>query len=289
MRPQDVLKLAYFTRRFSRYGNPVQYRLARWLLKKVYPRDGHAPLRVVAPYSHGLININTLSMHEYEILFFHHLEPAISDLVERIVRPGDCCLDIGANIGGISLVMAHATGPAGKVFAVEPHPRMAKRLRANLDLNRMQQCEVIEAAVSDHEGKATLFCAPEDDFHQGWSSLKPSEKIPEEVQVNLIRGEGIGEKVGSLPLAFLKVDVEGHDYIVLKELAGIISRHRPHVVVEYGRKMWADHGSRVEDALQLFAGLDYETYYIKHDIIFPHAGTLPDSCDLFFVPTRPGR
>ncbi|HWR68459.1 MAG TPA: FkbM family methyltransferase [Desulfomonilia bacterium] len=287
MRPQDVMKLAHFTRRFGRYRNPLAYRLSRRLLKLVMPKQSHEPFRTVATYDRGYIHVDTGRLHEYEILFHHEYEPAITGLIKRIVRDGDVCLDIGANIGSLTLIMAHAAGSTGRVVAVEPNPHIVQRLKANIDLNRLVNCTVIQAAVSDTPGKATLHVAREEAFHQGKSSLKPVAGLQEEVVVETIQGGDLARVAGSGRCTFIKIDAEGHDFIVLKELTSIVETHRPHLVFEYDRQSWQNHGSEGRDALTFLGRLDYRVYYIKNDIIFPLAGDLPGNCDLLGVPVMP--
>ncbi len=286
MRPQDIMKLALFTRRFGKYRNPFAYRLSRTLLKLVLPKDDHDPLRTVAPYDRGYIHIDTGRLHEYEILFHHEYEPAITDLIRRVVREGDVCFDIGANVGSLTLTMAFAAGGTGRVVAVEPNPHIAERLKANIDLNRLNNCTVIQAAVSDTRGTATLHVAPEDAFHQGKSSLKPVAGLLREIVVETVRGEDLAREVGPGRCTFIKIDVEGHDFIVLRELSGIVEAHRPHVVLEYDSQNWENHGSEARQALAFLAQLEYRTYFIKNDIIFPLTGDLPNHCDILGVPKR---
>jgi FkbM family methyltransferase len=180
--------------------------------------------------------------------------------------------------------MAYAAGPEGKVIAVEPNPAIASRLQKNIDLNRVTNCQIIQAAISNKDGTTTLFCAQDDSFHQGWSSLKPSEKTPNKINIDLMRGTALNEKIGKGPLTFVKIDVEGHDFIVLQELHDLISFHRPHLVLEYVKDLWERHGSTIGEALQFFNDLKYNVYFIKNDLIFPRETGLPDVCDLFCVP-----
>jgi FkbM family methyltransferase len=284
MRPQTLMKLAFFTRRFSRYENPLMYRLVRKFLKIVYPSKRSGSHLIIAPYNQGFININTGNMHEYEILFHNTYEPAITTLIKRIVKKGDVCLDIGANIGTLTLIMAYAAGLEGKVIAVEPNPAIASRLRENIDLNRATNCQIIQAAISNKDGATTLFCAQDNSFHQGWSSLKPSDRTPNKINVNLIRGTALNVEIDNGPLTFVKIDVEGHDFIVLQELHDLITMHRPHLVLEYVKDLWEEHGSNIDEAIQFFNDLKYYIYFIKNDLIFPRETGLPDVCDLFCVP-----
>ena len=62
-------------------------------------------------------------------------ESWITLVLARTVRPGSHCLDIGANHGYFTLVMADAAGPNGRVVPVEPTPRLTEMLRQTLDIN----------------------------------------------------------------------------------------------------------------------------------------------------------
>jgi len=286
MRPQNIIRLASALRQLKRYENPIGYRLSRKLLKSVFPKQGIDAFSAVLPYDHGFININTGNMHEYEILFYSIYEPAITSIIKRLVKEGDVCIDIGANIGSLTLIMAFAAGRTGRVLAIEPNPQIARRLKANLDLNRLDNCRVLQAAVSDSKGSATLYVASDDEFHQGKSSLRPVEELHEKIEVETIRGDTLREYLGSDPCTFIKIDAEGHDLIILRELSDIIKVHRPHVIFEYDKKSWMDRGCEANQALLLLDQYGYTPYVIKSDIIFPYENKLPDNCDIFCVPQR---
>ena len=285
MRPETIVKLAGFTRKFSRYENPFAYRLIRKMLKMVYPiKQPHSSLRTVIEYDEGLINVDTSLIDEYEILFFYNYEVTITRLIKHIVKPGDLCLDIGANVGAITLVMAFATGGDGRVIAIEPQPSIVDRLKANIELNRLDNVSIIAAALSDTAGKAVLYAAEEHHSNQGLSSLKPSLDVTREILIEKITGKMLQQQIGDQLCSFIKIDVEGHDFIVLSGLAGIIAKHRPHVIFEYHRNRWLDHHCKIEQAIEFLRGFEYRIYFIKHDLVFPFESEIPDSCDFFCSP-----
>ena len=282
MRPQNIIKLARFTRKFSRYENPFVYRLIRKLLKKVYPiQQQYSSLRIVIGYDQGFINVDTSSLIEYNILFYGHCEPVITCLIKSIVKPGDLCLDIGANIGAVSLVMSFAAGPNGKVIAIEPHPRMVERMKANVDLNRLDNISIMPVALSNTVGSTVLYTAEENDCNQGRSSLNCSQGINKKITVEVINGKMLQNEFGNQMCKFIKIDVEGHDFIVLQELSNIIAKHRPHLIFEYSRDRWREHDCDIMQALEFISDYDYTIYFIKHDMIFPFEKVVPDSCDIF--------
>src|SRR4051795_62034 len=87
-------------------------------------------------------------------------EPELQAELARLLRPGDTFYDVGANVGFMTLVGAPRVGPAGRVIASEPIPRLAAVVRANAALNGLAQIQVHELALAAAEGTAR-FVVPE--------------------------------------------------------------------------------------------------------------------------------
>jgi FkbM family methyltransferase len=68
------------------------------------------------------------------------------------LRPGDVVYDIGAHVGLYTLLSSSRVGPDGHVYSFEPFPRNAGYLRRHIELNRLLNCTVVEAAVSVSAG-----------------------------------------------------------------------------------------------------------------------------------------
>jgi FkbM family methyltransferase len=64
--------------------------------------------------------------------------------------------DVGANVGYYTLLLARGVGPKGRVTAFEPNPANVARLKEHLRLNKIDNVEIVEAAVSDTTGTAFL-------------------------------------------------------------------------------------------------------------------------------------
>ena len=67
-------------------------------------------------------------------------ESWITLALARTVRPGWHCLDVGANHGYYTLVLADGAGPEGRVSPIEPTPRLAELLRADARRQRLSLC-----------------------------------------------------------------------------------------------------------------------------------------------------
>lgn len=76
--------------------------------------------------------------------------------MEAHLKPGDVFDDIGANVGFLSLLGAKLIGPKGHVYCFEPLPSILPLLARNLDQNGFSNYAIIEAAVSDRSGTASL-------------------------------------------------------------------------------------------------------------------------------------
>jgi FkbM family methyltransferase len=109
--------------------------------------------------------------------FWGTYEPEQTQAFQKIIRPGDVVFDVGAHYGYYTLLSSALAGPKGKVFAFEPSPGNIPRLKKHLDINHCDNVQVIELALSDHEGSARF------DNHAGSGTghLSPDGQI--EVQI----------------------------------------------------------------------------------------------------------
>ncbi|WP_193186574.1 FkbM family methyltransferase [Nisaea sediminum] len=154
---------------------------------------------------------------------------------ERLVRPGSVVLDVGANIGLMSLHLSRLVGEAGTVHAFEPSPFAFGLLRHNLEANGVRNVLPRRAAVSEHSGR-TEFADPDPEkisrFNFGVLSLdsRISGSGGRNVETEVVT-------VDSLDLeycAFIKVDVEGFEAAVVRGAARTIERCLPVLSLEIG-------------------------------------------------------
>jgi FkbM family methyltransferase len=138
---------------------------------------------------------------------------------ERLVEPGAVVYDIGANVGYFSLLAAVLTGDAGKVYAFEPLPRNIRYLRRHVQINHLDTIEVIEAAVSDHQGEAY--------FDLGPSSAMGRLAAGGELKVQLVSLDAMLAEGRLASPDVMKVDVEGAEFDALCGARHLLEAHRP--------------------------------------------------------------
>ncbi len=196
---------------------------------------------------------------------FYELET--QRLLRRLLRPGDVFLDVGANIGMLSLLAARCVGPQGRVHAVEPNPQVAARLRASLERNAIENVELHECGLSDrveelalrvwahHTGQGTF-------AQRTNSGLAP---LTAEHRVRVVRGdELLSDRRDGRELApgVIKIDVEGFECRVLRGLERTLTRHRPALIIEAIAEQLAWAGTSLEELFDFLHAHDYRVMRI---------------------------
>lgn len=288
MKIANLVRLARAARKLNWHETPLRFKLSHALLSSsMMKRQLATQTRLVIDFDEGLLNVGTASLIERAALLRGYHEPAIADLIKRLVRPGAVCLDIGANIGAHALIMAFRATESGHVYAVEPHPVVAQDLLRNLALNNVRNVSVIQAALAPENGTVSLFGFKQDEFNRGISSLSASARTPDSVEVPAISGATLMSLMRSDRCDLVKIDVEGHDPMALRSLEALIRRHRPHLIVECYQEQWRRCGFDVESTLELLAAWHYDLYWAAGGMMRSLADApLPRSCDLFCVPQR---
>ncbi len=153
----------------------------------------------------------------------------IEKLIE-LCRNASLFIDVGANIGLISLAVAHAC-PHVQVIAFEPDADIAARFSKNLLLNPnlAERIRLVEAAVAAYDGVAQS--QPSGDARNlGVGRLAIHAKQPGTRTVPAIRLDSFVEKTGRLP-DVVKIDVEGFELDVLQGMRGILAAGFPKVMM----------------------------------------------------------
>jgi FkbM family methyltransferase len=158
-------------------------------------------------------------------------ERAELDFVRRTVQPGETVLDIGANIGLFTIIMASLVGPAGQVYAFEPLEQHVPLLERSVAENNFGDRIVIErAAVSDRPGKAHLISASRT-INAGGAYLDEGA-VPfghEATEVKLIALDGYPLR---RPVKFIKIDVEGAELLAFRGATDLLQEDRPVILSE---------------------------------------------------------
>jgi len=153
----------------------------------------------------------------------------IGAVLERHVKPGMAVVDIGANIGRLTMLLASLVEGSGLVVAVEPNPENIKLLEASRRVNGFDQILIIQAAA----GRRTALLALNVSYSNGMTGELPSDldAIFASRPVPCFALDAILPK--DRPINLVKIDAEGAELNVLIGLSQTIDRDRPVIVSEF--------------------------------------------------------
>ncbi len=249
--------LCWLTRTWP--GLPGRWRLVEWLghHQSLVATCGTATIRVgggyrmhvnPADFTERPIWINGFDPRDQQTLFFR-----------QSLRPGDCVLDIGANVGYYSLLAASLVGPGGSVHAFEPCETALTSLRRNVALNPAAAVTLHPLALADRVQSAPFFVASE--AHTGLSSLRDlGDRTHRVAEVATAPLDHLIDTIP--PVRLMKIDVEGAELRVLRGARGLLERDRPDLLLELTDAFLQELGGSAEQVCEWLAGFGYSLYRI---------------------------
>ncbi len=156
-------------------------------------------------------------------------DPRVTWVLRRLLRPGDCFLDIGANMGVLSLIGARLVGATGCVHAFEPQPSLARNLAVSADLNDYSWLHVHEVALSDSDGAAEFHVSDEATvFGSLEQDCGPNNRS---IRVQVRRAESFLHELQLPSIRLLKIDVERHEEAVFRGAGDYLAKNTPAAII----------------------------------------------------------
>ena len=221
-----------------------------------------------------------LHMDDYieRSIYFSAYEFLLGTVLLKQIRPGGVFIDVGANVGYHTLRALRHVGPNGRVLAFEPNPHVLQRLKHNLAINRADNVELFEIALSKECEEVTIYC-PTKGTHglaslrnQGWEN-------GEEYRVQAQPLDAV--LPNDIPrIDLIKIDVEGAELLVLQGAERTIRHFKPAILIELVPKFTNVFAYNALDAVRLLLG--YNTGYRircvqEHTIIETNLAELENS------------
>lgn len=243
---------------------PVRTAVRRAMLRMHNPAGKPEAFEGTINTAFGIqIHVNTYELVQRDVFLVGH-EPEVTALIRRLLRPESDAVDVGANAGVHTLMMAQCAS-RGRVLACEPNPGTAEELRANVRLNGVTNIVVREAALGETRGRAMLH-VPDDTRHQGGASLQSGVHTFVEVgrshpvEVDQLTLDELAAEAGMGPVKLIKIDVEGREASVLRGARKILARDHPALICEYTADWWAAAGETLEDVIALLTSWGYASF-----------------------------
>ena len=191
----------------------------------------------------------------------------------RLIRNGDCVLDVGANYGHYTVLYSHLVGSSGRVYGFEPVPQSTRELHRRIAGEAMYGNIVLSnAAVTDTSGLELTISIPNDDYGQAslathtHGSWRRGDNIVQ-LKCQTITLDDYLAKSDIQKVDFIKIDVEGAELLVLKGAANLLRTHRPVIHLEYFEQWSKAFGYSLTDLVTFLESCGYRNFF--HEDLTP--------------------
>jgi FkbM family methyltransferase len=186
---------------------------------------------------------------------------AVSEALWRLLEPGALALDVGANIGCMTSLMAWRGGLSGRVLAFEPHPEIFRRLTENVERfahhPSVAAVELHDAALAGRIGHAYLECG--DPFARN----RGTARLTERESALRIATTTLDEALGGRTACVVKIDVEGAELEVLHGARGALREGRIRSLI------YEAHPSESRGLAELLRGHGYRIFALGRNLRGP--------------------
>lgn len=214
----------------------------RGLCASAYLGDGVALCRVLGRYKMFVDTADIgLSTH---LMLDGYWEMWLTEAIAAVLKPGMTAVDVGANLGYFTLLMADCVGPSGAVHAFEPNPPIARRLANSIDVNGFLGWTHVHPEPLDAEdGREVVLCVPPGEPKNAY--LSSAAEPPGDIALKTRRFDSHPEL---LDADVIKIDAEGAELGIWRGMSGLFDRGRPLTVfLEFAAARYADPAAFVDE------------------------------------------
>ena len=209
-----------------------------------------------------------------QILIRKQFEITDTNFITSIMKPDWVCVDIGANIGYWSLLLAQGC-PKGTIYAFEPVSLTHALLNLNILLNNFTNVLSFKQALSNKTEELTLCVAQDSAF----SSFKDTQRIPvkERVKVACTTLDEFALAQQVQKIDFIKIDVEGAELSILQGAKSILQTLNPSLMlIELSQKNLLAYQTTKNDILQFLSSFGYKPFIVDSNSLTLRKATSGD-------------
>jgi FkbM family methyltransferase len=226
----------------------------------------NAPTRTIRGKFHQYLMTLDLSSWSERMTYFlgRYYELDLQLFMLEAVKAGDSFIDIGANLGMLTMMAARCVTPTGTVHSFEPNPVVFKRLQAAVTNNDLQQVTLHNCGLADRPSELTLTVVNEVLGMGTFTKISPLDEslISNQYQVRVARGDDILPE--ELPgITFIKIDVEGLETLVIRGLDRTIQRLHPVILTEVVPQHLERGGSSVQELCEIMQSYGYQPFNVS--------------------------
>jgi FkbM family methyltransferase len=204
----------------------------------------------------------TLFPAELGVVYQNYCNKNLSDfksgefsIISQIPR-GGVCVDLGANVGLYSILMAKQVGNEGEVYSFEPGKIAYCLMKANIEINQLDNITPINVAVSDKSGLGKLFVCGTGDSDNTLGDTSNPNDVRAQIDIDLV---ALDDYFKGKKIDFIKMDIQGSEYLALKG-ANRILKNNPHIkiLMEYCPHSLIDMGVSPAEFLNYVRSIGFD-------------------------------
>ena len=242
------------------------------------------PKKIVKPIFQRVLGLHAyLVLHSIFVALTMKLRPQEGEVLQfiKLLKPDDVVLDIGANVGAMSVLFAKAC-PEGSIFAFEPIPANFRALRTVLKMFNLKSVSIFPWAIGEKPDVLKMVVPQKGgSIMEGLSHVLTDQYVSE--------GETFDVQCTSLDtlstqtilpgkVNAIKIDVENYEVPVILGALKLIERDRPLIYCE----IWdADNRGVIQVALAKFG---YTVHVAVHDHLEHYNPVIHTQVNLLFLP-----
>jgi FkbM family methyltransferase len=226
------------------------------------------------------------------MMLFGRYSPELVSILVRVLNSNDSVVDIGAQLGYISAVMALIVGKGGAVHSIEPDPRALELLEEVVRANSLSWVSLFPLAAANRTGKLMFNLSPV----LGWSTAVTGSHLTDLIttEVDVTTVDALVE-AGLIrrPVRLVKIDTEGYECAVLDGMSHLLEVDRPLLLVEVNPRMLRP--LKPKDLFTRITDRRYRVYRIHRPpswifekpaelVLMPEAPD--DFCDILCIPSE---
>ena len=182
------------------------------------------------------------------------------ECLKQIIKKGDIVVDLGANIGYYTLILAQLVGKSGHVYSFEPEPSNFEILSKNVKENKHEHVTLVQKAISDKNSKIKLYVSKR---NLASHRIFDAEDKRESIEVDVTTLDEYFKKFKK-PIKFIKMDVEGAEGAAISGASKIIQDSKNLVIMmEYFPKWIKKFGDIPEEILRSLVEKKFKLFNIN--------------------------
>jgi FkbM family methyltransferase len=204
--------------------------------------------------------------HERMAYLMGHYENETSSTLAELYQ-GGTVLDVGANIGLISIPLAMRIGgntsdSDATIYSFEPIESNFESLRRNVKLNNLNGSVIpLKKGLGNKDTQVFIQLEGDDLKRTGTANILPLERDFVRIPIQITSIDRLIVD-GDLPVnvSLMKIDTDGYDFEVIKGAKRLLQESRPIVLAELNEHCMNWHGYGIREVMTFLEGINYEIW-----------------------------